>query len=130
MSDGLSRSPGDASSSVRARAGRDSVHCRARCRWMAGLFLPAIRIRPAPHCRSGPARYRGHRDPVHDQQAIAPVPSRPERLSGTLLSQQDKPPIANSDEAALVAHAQCMPTHGVLNDPDPTFPGAADGRWR
>jgi hypothetical protein len=40
-------------------------------------------------------------------------------LLSARLSQQDKPPIANSDKAALVAHAQCMRTRGVLNDPDP-----------
>jgi hypothetical protein len=47
-------------------------------------------------------------------------------LLSARLSQQDKPPIANSDKAALAAYARCMRTHDVLNAPDPTFPGAGD----
>jgi hypothetical protein len=72
----------------------------------------------------------GHRDPVRDQQAIRPR-SKPPRtfvrgLLSARLAQQDKPPIVNSDKAASAAHAQLMRTHGVLNGPDPTFPGTGD----
>src|SRR6266851_3840265 len=59
--------------------------------WLTLFFcLPSGSV---PHCRSGPARHRGHLDPVHDQ---------------------------------LVAHAQCMRTHGVLNDPNPMSPDTGD----
>ncbi len=82
MSDGLSRSPGYASSSVRARAGRDSVHRRARCRWMAdSFFLPAIRIRPALQIWSCPASGASRSRPrsTGRPRAMHAHPRRPER---------------------------------------------------
>ncbi len=40
------------------------------------------------------------------------------------LSQQGKPPITASVKASLIAHAQCMRTHGVPGYQDPTFPAS------
>jgi hypothetical protein len=42
-------------------------------------------------------------------------------LSG-VLSSHNKPQITAGQKAAMIAHAQCMRTHGVPNFPDPSFP--------
>lgn len=45
-------------------------------------------------------------------------------LLSAVLSPQGKPTVTASVEAALIAHAQCMRTHGVPDYPDPTFPAS------
>lgn len=39
-----------------------------------------------------------------------------------MVSPQGKPPITGARKAAMIAHAQCMRTHGVPAYQDPTFP--------
>jgi hypothetical protein len=41
---------------------------------------------------------------------------------GAVFSRQGKPPITASLKASLIAHAQCMRTHGIPTYPDPAFP--------
>ncbi len=43
-------------------------------------------------------------------------------LLAAALSRQGKPPITASMKASLIAHAQCMRTHGVPGYQDPKFP--------
>lgn len=45
-------------------------------------------------------------------------------LLSAIVAPQGKPPITASVKAGLIAHAQCMRTHGVPNYPDPTFPAS------
>ena len=44
------------------------------------------------------------------------------RLLATALSRQGRPQISATIRASLIAHAQCMRTHGVPGYQDPTFP--------
>lgn len=45
-------------------------------------------------------------------------------LISAALSAQDKPAVTASMKASLIAHAQCMRTHGVPGYQDPTFPAS------
>ena len=45
-------------------------------------------------------------------------------LMSARLGPQGKPPITPAMKASLIAHSQCMRTHGVPGFPDPTFPAS------
>lgn len=45
-------------------------------------------------------------------------------LLSAILSSQGKPAVTASVKAAVIAHAECMRTHGVADFPDPTFPAS------
>jgi hypothetical protein len=46
------------------------------------------------------------------------------RLISAVLSRQGRPGITASRKASMIAHAQCMRTHGVPGFQDPTFPAS------